>query len=387
MSDDFEDLYENAPCGYFTAGPDRRIRSVNRVLSQWLGYPPGSLTGEPFTQFFSVGTRIHYETHFAPLLRATGELSGIEVELLTADRRRLPVFLTANLRTTPDGRPDLVRVILHPAGDRHSYEEELLAERQRAERERAQVEVLATTLRGSLLPPMLSPPAGVEAAAYYHPASVHEVGGDFYDLFPLSEQRWGLFLGDVCGKGPSAAVITSLTRYTLRAAAVYDADPVTVLHNLDTVLQQRRDPTETSFCTAIFGLLAPSGAGFDIELASGGHPSALLLSADGTARYVETPGGQALGIMPDPTFVATRIHLGAGDTLVLYTDGLTEARTGVETARFDDDGALLRFAEAHGPTTARQIVDDIEQLLARLAEGVQDDAAILAIGVPADAVG
>ncbi|HEY5842600.1 MAG TPA: PAS domain-containing protein, partial [Mycobacterium sp.] len=177
MSDDFEDLYENAPCGYFTAGPDRRIRSVNRVLSQWLGYPPGSLTGEPFTQLFSVGTRIHYETHFAPLLRATGELSGIEVELLTADRRRLPVFLTANLRTTPDGRPDLVRVILHPAGDRHSYEEELLAERQRAERERAQVEVLATTLRGSLLPPMLSPRAGVEAAAYYHPASVHEVGG------------------------------------------------------------------------------------------------------------------------------------------------------------------------------------------------------------------
>ncbi len=387
MSDDFEDLYENAPCGYFTAGPDRRIRSVNRVLSQWLGHPPGSLTGEPFTQLFSVGTRIHYETHFAPLLRATGELSGIEVELLTADRRRLPVFLTANLRTTPDGRPDLVRVILHPAGDRHSYEEELLAERQRAERERAQVEVLATTLRGSLLPPMLSPPAGVEAAAYYHPASVHEVGGDFYDLFPLSERRWGLFLGDVCGKGPSAAVITSLTRYTLRAAAVYDADPVTVLHNLDTVLQQRRDATETSFCTAIFGLLAPSGAGFDIELASGGHPPALLLSADGTARYVETPGGQALGIMPDPTFVATRIHLGAGDTLVLYTDGLTEARTGVETARFDDDGALLRFAEAHGPTTARQIVDDIEQLLARLAEGVQDDAAILAIGVPADAVG
>ena len=234
---------------------------------------------------------------------------------------------------------------------------------------------------------MLSPPAGVDAAAYYHPASVHEVGGDFYDLFPLSERRWGFFLGDVCGKGPSAAVITSLTRYTLRAAAVYDADPVAVLHNLDTVLQQRRAATETSFCTAIFGLLTPSGAGFDIELASGGHPPALLLRADGTARYVQTPGGQALGIVPEPTFVATRIHMTAGDTLVLYTDGLTEARTGVDTARFDDDGALLRFGETHAPTTARQITADLEQLLARLADGVQDDAAILAIGVPADAVG
>jgi phosphoserine phosphatase RsbU/P len=79
--------------------------------------------------------------------------------------------------------------------------------------------------------------------------------------------------------------------------------------------------------------------------------------------------------------------MAAGDTLVLYTDGLTEARTGVDTARFDDDGALLRFGETHAPTTARQITADLEQLLARLADGVQDDAAILAIGVPADAVG
>ena len=79
--------------------------------------------------------------------------------------------------------------------------------------------------------------------------------------------------------------------------------------------------------------------------------------------------------------------MAAGDTLVLYTDGLTEARTGIETARFDDDGALLRFAQSRGPTTARRIVDDIEQLLAELADGVQDDAAIFALGVPADAGG
>jgi phosphoserine phosphatase RsbU/P len=387
MSDDFQDLYENAPCGYFTAGADRRIRSVNGVLSRWLGYPADDLIGEPFTQLFSAGTRIHYETHFAPMLRATGELSGIEVELLTADRGRLPVFLTANLKVGSDGRPDLVRVVLHPAGDRHSYETELLSARQRAEQERAQVEVLVATLRHSLLPPMLSPPAGVEVAAYYHPASVHEVGGDFYDLFPLSERRWGFFLGDVCGKGPSAAVITSLTRYTLRAAAVYNEDPVAVLHNLDTVLRQRHATSDISFCTVIFGLLTPSDTGVDIDLASGGHPPALLLSADGAARYVQTPGGQALGISPQPTFVASSVHMAAGDTLVLYTDGLTEARTGVDNARFDDAGALLRFAELHGPTTAHQIVADIEGVLAQLADGVQDDAAILAIGMPADGAG
>ena len=102
MSDDFEDLYENAPCGYFTAGPDRRIRSVNRVLSQWLGHPPGSLTGEPFTQLFSVGTRIHYETHFAPLRR--------DCYRADAARDRLSHIVPRTDRSTID-RPDGVAAL------------------------------------------------------------------------------------------------------------------------------------------------------------------------------------------------------------------------------------------------------------------------------------
>ena len=84
----------------------------------------------------------------------------------------------------------------------------------------------------------------------------------------------------------------------------------------------------------------------------------------------------------EPHFVASRFHLAPGDTLVLYTDGLTEASTGVGHERYDDEGALLRFAKSHSPTTASAIVDAVRRLLDGLGSGVEDDAAVLALGVP-----
>ena len=375
------DLYQNAPCGYISAGADRRIITVNATLSRWLGYEPGALIGMPFTELLTAGGRIHYETHFGPLLQLNGEISGITTDLVTASGTRLPVFLTANVKTDTEGRIELLRIVVQDASDRRSYERELLEARRQAELERTRTQVLARTLQRSLLPPSLSPPDGVEARAYFHAASPDEVGGDFYDLFPLSPSTSAFFLGDVCGKGANAAALTSLTRYTLRAAAVIDDDPVTVLHNLDTVFHQEVLSDSLRFCTVIFGVLTRCGDGFDVHLASGGHPPALLLSAEGGSRYVEIPGGQAIGVSSAPRFTSTRIRLTAGDTLVLYTDGLTEARTGISKARFNED-ALIEFASAHSPTAAATIVNAIRSLLEGFGEGVEDDAAVLAIGVP-----
>jgi phosphoserine phosphatase RsbU/P len=380
---DYEELYEHAPSGHLTTTPDGLIASMNSTLLQWLRYEPKSLQGLPFTDLLSIGSRIHYETHFAPLLQMHRELAGITVDLLSADGTRLPMFLTANVGTDDSGRPSLVRFTLQDAQDRRSYERELLEARQRADRERARVSELATTLQRSLVPPMLAPPPGLDARAYYHPASADDVGGDFYDLFPLDRDKWGFFLGDVSGKGAGAAAITSLTRYTLRAAAVYDEHPVAVLHNLDTVLSHEFHGDDPRFCTVIFGLLTASAdGGFAIELATGGHPPALLISADGRARYVDTDGGHAVGILPEPRFGSARIHLEPGDTLVLYTDGLTEARMGMGTARYDDHDALLDFAEAQSPASASTIVDAIRTLLRSFGTGLEDDVAIMALGVP-----
>lgn len=377
-----EDFYENAPCGHVLAWPDGRIARINATLADWLGYPRDELLGTAFTDLLSVGARIHYETHFSPLLRSTRQISGIAVDFVRADRTRLPVFVTANVKTDADGNPVLFRITAQDAQDRRSYERELLEARQRADHERARVQALATTLQRSLLPPTLSPPAGLDAAAYYHPASDDDVGGDFYDLFPLSAQKWGFFLGDVSGKGPGAAAVTSLTRYTLRAAAVYDDDPVAVLHNLNTVLSPEFHGDDPRFCTVVFGVLTHADNGFDIDLATGGHPPALLLRADGGAQYVDTSGGQPIGLIADPSFVSRRVHLAPGDTMVLYTDGLTEARTGTGAARYDDEHALLDFAAAHSPSTAVAVTDEIRSLLSSFGSGLEDDVAVLALGVP-----
>jgi phosphoserine phosphatase RsbU/P len=381
MGGEPEEFFDHAPCGLLCAAPDRRITAINRTLAEWLGSPTDELVGRRFTELFSAGARIHYETHFAPLLQVNGAVAEMALDLMKSDATRLPVLITANVEAGVDGSSDIIRMAIHDARRRRSYERELLDERRRAEAERARAQLLAATLQRSLLPPSLFPPPMVEAAAHYH-AATDEVGGDFYDLFPLSKDTWGFFLGDVAGKGASAAVVTSLTRYTLRTAAVINEDPVAVLYTLNSMLFQRPAGDLTAFATVIVGTLRPTPEGVEVHLASGGHPPALVLRSSGDTSEVSTAGGQAVGMIRNPDFMSVRLALGAGDTLLLYSDGLTEARTGNRRQRYDDDGALLRFAAAQAPSTAAQIIAALRALLHELGPGVEDDVALLALGVP-----
>lgn len=385
LEDSAEDLYENAPCGYLSTLLDGRIAKVNTTLLTWLGHRREDLVGRlRFADLLTVGGKLYHETHFAPLLRMQGEISGIALELRTADGNRLPVLVSSTLKTGSDGQPLLIRTTVFDARDRRAYETELLRARGEAERERERLQRLNSTLQSTLLPPALAPVPGLEIAAYYHIASVDQVGGDFYDVFPLAHGTWGLFLGDVCGKGASAAVVTSLARYTLRAAAVYDPDPAAVLANLNTVLNHEYQGIDPRFCTVVFGVLTPDGddGGFSVTLASGGHPPAVLIGADGTASYLTTPGGQLVGALPDAHFATTSVRLTPGDTMLLYTDGLTEAHTAATGDRYGDD-ALLDFAAGLAPATAEATVGALTRLLATFGTGLDDDAALLAIGVPA----
>jgi sigma-B regulation protein RsbU (phosphoserine phosphatase) len=383
LEDSAEDLYENAPCGYLSTLLDGQIAKINTTLLNWLGYRREDLVGRRrFTDLLTVGGKLYHETHFAPLLRMQGEIHGIALELKAADGSRRPVLVTSIVKSGTGGKPLLIRTTVFDASDRRAYEAELLRARQEAERERERLQRLATTLQKTLLPPALADVPGLEVAAHYHIASVDEVGGDFYDLFPLAAGTWGLFLGDVCGKGAGAAAITSLARYTLRAAAVYDPDPAVVLGNLNTVLNHEYNGTDPRFCTVLFGRLTPDDqGGFRVTLASGGHPPALLMRADASADYLPTPGGQLIGVLPDVEIATITVHLAPGDTLLLYTDGLTEARTGRPGGRYGDE-ALLDFARALAPTTASAAVEALSDLLDALGTGVDDDTAVLAITVP-----
>ncbi|WP_371650780.1 SpoIIE family protein phosphatase [Streptomyces mirabilis] len=386
LEDSAEDLYERAPCGYLSTLLDGTIAKINTTLLDWLGHQRGDLVGrKTFSDLLTVGGRLYHETHFAPLLRMQGEVSGIALELKTADGGRLPVLVTSTVKTGSDGQPLLIRTTVFDARDRRAYETELLRARQEAEREREELKRLNATLQRTLLPPTLVNVPGLDVAAHYHIASTDKVGGDFYDLFPLASGTWGLFLGDVCGKGAAAAAVTSLARYTLRAAAVYDPDPVAVLSNLNTVLNHEYNGEDPRFCTVVFGLLIPDAdrGGFRVTLASGGHPPALLMRADGSADYLPTPGGQLIGALPDAHIATTTVRLDLGDTLLLHTDGLTEAHTAQikDGDRYGDD-ALLDFAQVLAPTTASDAVAAVRDLLDTFGTGVDDDTAVLAISVP-----
>ncbi|MCA1655455.1 MAG: serine/threonine-protein phosphatase, partial [Pseudonocardiaceae bacterium] len=132
------------------------------------------------------------------------------------------------------------------------------------------------------------------------------------------------------------------------------------------------------FCTALFGILTPAAGGCAVELASGGHPPALLLRADGSAAYQPTPGGQLVGMLPNARVATTRVSLSPGDTLLLYSDGLTEARVDTERNRLGEQG-LLDFAATRAPTTAPALIAHVTALLTTLT--VDDDVAALALSV------
>ncbi|GAA4811894.1 GAF domain-containing SpoIIE family protein phosphatase [Streptomyces ziwulingensis] len=304
--------------------------------------------------------------------------------ITTADGQRLGTVdvLDTRPRTATDDQldalQDLAALVMDELELRLSAIRTVAAERER----RAEAERLARALQRTLLPPALPAVPGLRTAAAYHTASAHEVGGDFYDLFPLDDGRWAFFLGDVCGKGADAAALTSLTRYTLRAAAIYDPDPCAALANLDTVLKGEYQGNSPRYCTAVFGVLRPLPDGsFAITLAGGGHPSALALRADGTVQAISTAGGQLIGMLPHPQFVQTTTRLSPGDSLLMYTDGLTEARH-PDGSMLGEEGLTAHLA-ATAARSAEDLLASVEVLLQHLGEGVSDDTALLALSVPA----
>ena len=230
---------------------------------------------------------------------------------------------------------------------------------------------IAETLQLGLLPQHFDTPEGVTVAARYWPAgSANLIGGDFYDMFLASDNRWGFAIGDVCGKGIEAAALTGLARHTLRAAARNSSSPTEVLHAVHHALHEHQPVT---FCTACFGFVWPlEGGGYRIELSLGGHPQPLLRKGDGSVEPVGTTG-MLLGML-EPTLSSTVIDVMPGDTLVLYTDGLTAAPAD-KAVSVEELAALL---ETDGDQPIEQLADSIRVLKrGRRPLGSDDDTALL----------
>ncbi|MGJ6969258.1 PP2C family protein-serine/threonine phosphatase [Streptosporangium sp. G11] len=242
-------------------------------------------------------------------------------------------------------------------------------------------EKLARTLQDSLLPPMMPTVPGLQAAATYIPAAGEvSVTGDFYDLFLASGSRWCAVLGDVCGHGVEAAQITALARYTLRADAPRHVSPSKALEQLNRALLAQR-AKDGRFLTVVCAIFRPDGDGFTGMLSTAGHPSALLRRADGSVESLRTHG-VVLGIMEDTRLGNIRFDLGPGDTLVLYSDGVTEAHPPKQQDLFGDERLIALLAECRDHD-ASDIVRRIGDAALDHSQGhMTDDMAILALRVP-----
>jgi integral membrane sensor domain MASE1/anti-sigma regulatory factor (Ser/Thr protein kinase) len=213
---------------------------------------------------------------------------------------------------------------------------------------------LAHDLQAELLPPKLPEIPQFEAAGWYR-AGVkgQEAGGDFYDVFEASSGRWVAVIGDVCGKGPEAASLTALARYTLRAGGRQATGPSDALRVLnEAILEQRSDQR---FMTAVLVELEVSRNDHGVALSNGGHPPPLLVRARGEVEQVVGEGGMLLGIYPDPELVDQSVDLQPGDALVLFTDGLTERRDPSDDPAGRIRELLRRSAGASADETAARL--------------------------------
>ena len=378
LEDDAEQLYDSAPCGYLSTTPDGTVAKVNQTFLSLTGHRREDLVGvRRFVDLLAPGGRIYHETHFAPMLQMQGSAHEIAFDLMRADGSRLPVLVNSVLVRDDEGKPVIVRTAVFDATHRREYERQLLRAKVDAEAAQARAVALASTLQQTLVPPSAPVVPGLEVAAAYRPAGRvgAEVGGDFYDVFQVGEGDWVVAIGDVCGKGVQAAVVTALVRYTLRAAAVQHAAPSAALAVLNEVLM--RHETDR-FCTVAMVRLRQEPEGWHAVVACGGHPLPLLRRADGS---VSTAGvrGTLLGVMAAARTTDTEVRLGPGDALLVLTDGVPEARHDDEFFGDDRVGSVLAAA---GGSAAATVDELLRQVLEFQDGSPRDDIAIVAVRVP-----
>lgn len=350
---------------------DRRTRDMAALdaldIGAWVGLPIRSQDGEVLGTFCAMDTRRRdWSEQDLDVLRTLAQAAGGEIALRVA------------LRQTQLAYAEAAR---HAANAEHHAAE---AERnaRRAERSAAEATELAETLQQSLLPADAPRIPGMEVAARYRPGGRGaEVLGDFYDVFPVTG-GWGVVIGDVCGKGAWAARTTALARSTVRAVGHTEDSPEAVLTALNEVLHvwfsERR-----SFVTATYATLtAREGEGLDVVVVNGGHPPAFLLRAAGEVIRLQE-GGRALGIRADARVSCEETTLSPGDSLVFYTDGITESRV-IGGEQFGEDGIEAALAALPAAPGAETVADAIASAALEHAGGVVlDDTAVIVVRSPA----
>jgi PAS domain S-box-containing protein len=348
---------------------DRLNRDYRPSLSEPAGVPEVIRTGEAriYTDIApdALASYARDNEHLR-LLSAIGATAVIIVPMIGADRTLGAITLVSSGADRRLSDEDL------PLAERLARRAGTTVQNARLYTVRSRI---AHTLQQALLPDSLPEIPGVEVRARYRAAGeLNEVGGDFYDVFSYEEDAWMLAIGDVCGKGPRAAGVTALARHTLRAAAMSGHSPTEMLGILHRALQGQ--PPDSDLCTVCLVRFERAGTRGRLRVALAGHPPPLLIGADGHARLLGEPG-TLLGVLDPVEIHETEAELRPNEIVLLYTDGVPEARRDGE--QLGEQG-LIDLSRQAPRLTLDGLLDHIERAAVNQAGGsLHDDLALLAL--------
>lgn len=365
-----EDLFENAPCGYLSTALDGTFLTVNRTFETWTGLDRSQLLGKKrFQDLLAPGGRIYHETHYSPLLRMQGEIREIAFEVECADGSRLPALVNSVLVDGPTGGPQVIRTMVFGASDRRRYEQELLRAQQREHE-------IAQQLQHSMLAGELPDAPGLEITASYRPAAGGiDIGGDWYDAFWLDDDRVGLVVGDVVGRGIGAATTMGQLRSATRALASTDLRPAPLLEALDAYVG-RHDigrMATVAYAELDFDLM-------ELRFACAGQMPPVLATGGEEPRLAwegRSAPLDAYGRDRPPRAEAT-CALPAESLVLLYTDGLVERRRQPIDEGMD---RLLEEVRAHRHQAPSTLTASLLRALDH--SELRDDVCLLAASVGA----
>lgn len=369
------EVVARAPAGIVLFwGPEHRLRLVNDRYRELV--PAGELVGRPVAEAFPEAATLAVPA-LDEVLRTGQVLSYENLPLPFAGRQawagnRYYTFTLSPIRDAEGTIGGVLGVTVETTAAmrrQRELETELSAERR-----------IAETLQRALLPSDLPriPDASI-AASYQAAGERFQVGGDFYDAFENPDGSWSIVVGDVCGKGPEAAALTSLARHTLRAESGHGSGPGRLLDRLNgDVLRhlagRPRDGVE--FLTVVCARLRRTDAGAEVAFASAGHPPPLVLRRSGDFEEARAIG-EVVGLFETAPHEQITVQLAPGDAFVLYTDGITEAWA---PARVWSTADIGRALDGCAGLPAEDLVAAIERELPP-AEGLRDDYAVVAVSL------
>ncbi len=371
-------LFADSPVGLALLDTELRYVVVNDAIAELNGVPAGAHVGRRPEDVVP---------ELAPLLvpLMSRVLRGAPVVNVEIDE---PIAARPGPRTTLESFYPLRDADGHIAGvggvaiDITDRKDAQVRRQASLEAELREERRIVGTLQRALLPRRLPEIPGASMAARYEAAGERfEIGGDFYDAFEIQNGEWLVVVGDVCGKGPEAAALTAMARFTLRAEASRAACPGRLLSLLSEEILERADEPDSHDEIARFATAACACArlvedGLDVRVACAGQPDPLVLRVDGSVERIP-PGGPPCGAFPDIEYADSEVLLRPGEALVLYTDGVLDSGAPARQLGVDELASALA---GNPPGSAEQIADAVAAIVADLGGGEpRDDYAVLVL--------